>query len=1363
MGTTAHEYRCQTCHNTKKACLGHDGHIELNYPVWNPNGVKEATKWIKLICFTCGKIVLPKSDYEEIPRGKRLEEASKIARTSARDCTHCGVQHPLVKKDTVEPLKFIAEYYNGKTIDRKETLYPHIIKAILSRISPETISLMGKPITSPPSNFVMRSIPVPSVVIRPDVKKMGGGRSANDDFTMALQIMIAKSAHMPNIIPAVIDLKLEKAIYEINNAYYDFVKASGDNAMNSVSKRIKGKQGRLRKNLMGKRCRNMARSTIVNDISLMIDQVRVPLSFARTIQYEEIVQEYNRHILMEYIQNGSAKYPGASRIVKKNTKKSYNAEVFRDTALVLENGDTVYRDMVEDDPVPFNRQPSLKISNISTHRAVVCKNPNDKAIGVNVIDCALYNADFDGDQMNFVLSTGLETRNEVMSLSSVANWMISHTSASPPLGQVDDSIIGMAELTRSDIRYDKYHAMMLFQNTTLMPSFTSVTTMTGREALSITLADTPINFTRVPEWYKQNMAPYLNYDPSEIRVVIDQGVIKSGILDKKSIGKNSNGGIYHIIANEFGAERALVVMYNMQQLAIAHVAQCGYTIGINDLMVDKETKIAIDSIASDIINKSKLITEDLYNGEIIPPIGKTVTEFYEERQINTLSIFDDFTEPILKSVNARTNNLFKLIAFGSKGKMNDMFNMMSAIGQKLINGERIRLTFGYKRSLVYFRRFDTSPESRGYITNSYLGGMRTTEYIFNAMAARFDLITKALSTSITGEQMRKSIKNLESIITNNFRWSVKNQNIIQFAYGNDFLDPRHVEKVKFPTVTLSDEAFSLKYSHDAHPEFFATMLADRDRYRRIYLKIERASIRDLMGDVRNMPVNIERVIGNITREYASMLEVPSDETLAEMVESITSLCDGIAYVLINEIQEKRKSKIPNYIKSASWLLCMLIRSYLHPKALVALKLTPDVLKIIIDRIRLKYSQALVEPGTAIGIIAAQSFSEPLTQYMLDAHHRSASGGTSKSGIISVKEILGAKAVDQLRAPSMLIPILPEYASDRAKVQEIANNIEVMRLTRFVSVWQVFFEKFGEPIHSATRHEAAAIAEFVRINPLLTPPGDLVRWCIRFVLNKTTLILKNMSIELIVVKLREAFPELYIVYSPENAVNTQEIVLRIYMRNSMFKAAITTADVVAIKSACMDLIIRGVDRILTANVTKLVRSKVNADGSIGLDDNVYGIVTLGTNMYGVLANRYVDKYYVQTDAIQEMYAMLGISAARRSIASGLANLAISDINQRHYVMYADEMTYTGKVTSIESSGIRTRENSNVLLRAGASSPMATLEEAALNSMVDQVTGITAPLLVGSVPNIGTIYNGFYVNKEFVKANVTNPDDLLAELL
>ncbi len=1356
MGTIDQSYKCQTCYNSKRDCLGHPGHIHLNYPVWSQLAMNDAKKWIKLICFHCGKPILSDEQLFQFRRGKRLEEAAKVARSSNKTCHHCQTIHPIIKKDANEPSALIAEIYEEKRQISSRTILPHEAGEILSKISDETVEKMGKSIASHPRNAVIWDIQVPGVTIRPDVKKIGGGRSTNDDLTTMLQIISKKNDALPTVLPTVIDAKQAKLYFELNNAFADFVKAGGENSMASIASRWKGKTGRFRKNQLGKRTRNMCRSTIVGDPRIKINEVGVPLVFARTIQYNETVQEFNKRRLLQYVQNGSQKYPGATKIIDGITGAEHNIDSGRDIELKI--GDIVQRDMIDGDPVNFNRQPSLMASNISTHRAKVILDPSIKTLLMNVLVCPLYNADFDGDAMNLIISSGVATRNEISELSSVANWFISHTTSSPALGQVDDSIIGTAELTRSNVKFDRYHAMLLCQNTTFLPRFEG-NSFTGRECISKILAETPINFQRVPEWYKPNMAAFLNYDPSEIKVNISRGELTSGILDKKSIGKGANGGIYHIIANEYGAAKALDVMYNMQQMAISYIMQAGYTIGIMDLMIPEASKKEIDGIAADIINKSQLISDELQAGEIIPPIGKTIEQFFEERQINTLSIFDDFTEPVLKAINPQTNNLFKLIMFGSKGKLDNMFNIMSAIGQKLINGERIRQKFGFKRTLAYFPRFDMSPEARGYITNSYLAGMSSSEYIFNAMAARFDLISKALSTSITGEQNRKSIKNLESIIINNHKWAVKNKNVIQFAYGEDFLDPRKVERVKFPTVMISDEAFTTKYRREGFDDFFALMKKDRDEYRRLFMQVEHMNVKEMMSDERRMPVDVERTVTDILRGNPESSRVPTGEEIIQMTETIKIFCEAIPYVLINEIQEKRKSKIPEHIMKAAWLMTMLVKTHLHPNAFVTNRITPGLLKLIIDKIRLRYSQSLIEAGTAVGIIAAQSFSEPLTQYMLDAHHRSASGGTSKSTVIKTKEVLAARDVEKLISPSMLIPILPEFSGSKAKVQEIANNIEVMKFKQFVTSWQIFVEKYGEPVHTKYSHEKNIIEEFAKLNPLLSPPGDLIKWCVRFAINKTSLILKNMSLELIITRLREVFPETYIVYTPENAKN---IIVRIYMRSSMYKNAISTQDVVKWKDLFIDTIIRGVNNINNTTVVKMLRNKINDDGSVSRDENQWGILTNGTNMSGIFANKYVDKYRVQTDSIQEVYQMLGIEAARQKVISELRGL-VDVCNHRHYTIYADEMTFTGRVTSIESSGLKTREASNVLLRIGFSSPMATIEEATVNAMEDSVTGITAPLLIGSVPQIGSLYNSFHIDVDYVTKNVKRPDQVIEESL
>lgn len=1358
LGTTDYSYKCLTCYNNKRNCMGHEGHIPINYPVWNGLAVNDGRKWLKLICFKCGHPIIDDAQFMKFPREERLNVASKIARTGNKKCVHCKEIHPLIKKDAHEPLKLYAEFYEEKRLINRYIIFPHKVAEVFSKISDETIIKLGKNIISHPRNIILNDIPAPSVITRPDVKKNGGGRSTNDDLTTMMQIIIKKNDAMPTVIPQDIDLKLEKSIWELNNSYYDFVKAGGDNAMNSLAMRLKGKKGRFRKNQMGKRVRNMCRSTITGDPSLQINEVGVPLTFARVIQYEETVQEYNKRKLLMYVQNGRKNYPGATKIIKKSTGTEYDVDSARE--IELECGDIVLRDMIDGDPVNFNRQPSLMVSNISTHRAKITLDPNIITLRMNVLCTPLYNADFDGDQMNLICSAGIAARNEITELSSISNWLISHTTSSPSIGQVDDSIVGTAELTRTNVQLNKYHSMLLFQNSTYLPDFNDIGKegISGRECISKLLTQTPINFTRVPKWYDPNMAAYLNYDPTEIKVVIDQGKLLQGILDKKSIGKGANGGIYHIIANEYGPERALDVMFNMQQMALSFILQQGYTIGIMDLLVSPEAKIEIDKISSDIINKSRLITEQLHNGEIIPPIGKTVEEFFEEQQINTLRILDDFTELIMSSINQNANNLFKFIMYGSKGELANMYNMMTAIGQKIINGERIRQKFGFKRTLAYFPRFDTSPEARGYITNSYLAGMNSSEYVFNAMAARFDLISKALSTSVTGEQSRKSIKNLESIIVNNYRWATKNQNVIQFAYGEDFLDPRKVERVKFPTIMMNDETFKNKYFHEKFPNEFAILKSDRDEYRRLFLTIEHINVKELMSDERHMPVNVERIINDILRDNPDSLQVPNDEKLKVMVETIKTLCMNIPYILINEIQEKQQTPVPNYIYSACWLLTVLIRSHLNTRTFVDKKITPAVLDIIIDKIRLKYAQALIEPGTAVGIIAAQSFSEPLTQYMLNAHHHTATGGTSKYGMKRAKEILGAKDVSKSVNPSMLIPILPEYSESKAKVQEIANGIEVMKLEQFVVVWQIFFEKFGEPIHSKYKHESSMIADFIKLNPLLKPPADLIKWCLRLVLNKTTLIIKNMALELIITRLRESFPDTYIVYTPENA---KQIIIRIYFRNILFKSQITTDIVKHVKDSILATIIRGVEGIINTEVIKLIRNKMGSDGGISRADNNWGIKTTGTNIRGLLSNKFVDKYSLQTNAIQETCRVFGIEAARQKVISEL-RILVDSCNHRHYLIYADEMTYTGKVTSIESSGLKTRESSNVLLRIGFSSPISTLEEAAVNSMEDTITGVTAPLLIGNIPKLGTLYNTYHINDEFVRNNIKRPDDLIDTL-
>lgn len=1349
MGTTSNSFKCDTCRQSKMKCIGHPGVIPLRYPVFNNRGLSEVLKWLKVICFECSKSFLDPAKYMHLEPSQRLDHVHKTIKSQyAKGCHFCEEKHPDVTRPKKEPFRFELKWHDANKTP--QIALPHYVYNIFSKIEPETVINFGRPLESHPSHLVLTHIKVISTPSRPDVKKQGGGRSTNDSLTTIYQLLIRKNEQIPQVLPTDIDPKLEKHILELSGTYYELANAKGDDAIQSIAKRIKGKQGRCRGNLLGKRTFIMGRSFITNDVTLRIDEVGIPLAFARTVQVRERVQPWNKEQVISMCMNYKKRYPAVSRVIKKD-----GTEMTADKAIdTLEYGDEILRDILDGDYVGFNRQPSVTISQICGHRAKVIMDPSIMTLVMNVIACANYNADFDGDAMNLIVVASSAGRNELAMLSNVSNRFISHEQSAPNMGQVDDSKIGTSELTRSATTLTKFRAMSLFGRTTYLPDFTGCKPhVTGRECYSMLLDELPINYTGVPKYYDESLKRYVTYDPTEIKTVITRGKLLSGVLDSKAISA-SNGSIYQLVAYEYGNHRALELLFNNQQLAIAYTLLCGLSIGIKDLMISDAIKKQIDGIVSEIIKKSDQTTMALQKGEIIPPINRTVEEFYEEQQISTLSHRDEFNEPLFGSLDFATNTFLKLFMFGSKGSLDNIRTMVTANGQKLINGERMRQTFGYKRTLAYFRRFDTSPKSRGYIANSLIAGLDSAEYVFSAMGTRSELISKALSTAETGDMNRRSTKAMESNIIHNYRYMVKDIHCMQLVYGEDYLDPTMVVNNKFETVMCSDEEFTAVYNHKEFPEYFKELKADRDKYRELFLKIEKISVNEPFTDVRKLGVNVKSVITDVCTEYSNA-EFKGD--LKKIVAKVEQIIASIPYVLMNEIQEAQKAAVPEYMAAACWLLQMAVRSQLHPNAIVEKRLTLATVTLIGNKIRVRYQKALIAPGTAVGIISAMSFCRPMTQYVLDAHHRSAGAGTSKGGLTMAKEAFGAKDVTVLKDPSMYVAIEAPLCYSKAKVQEIASSIEVMYFRQFVASVHIFAtEEFGKPVHSRFVAHAADIAAFKKQNPLLVVPSDLTGWCTLFMIDKTTLILKNMSIETIIDRLRIANPDVYIMYTPENAPS---IYIRFYYRSVFFKKEATVDSVRTAVNECLDQTIRGVPGCITAKVTFTNRSEIKPDGSVGRVKESYAISTIGTNLSEVMTVNGVDPYHTFSDAVQEMWEMFGVEASSLAIIQSLRTIS-GGINHRHYQTYANEMTMTGYVTPIEISGVKAREPDNILLRIGFSHVNAALEEAAINAVKSPVYGVTGPLILGDTPRIGTMYNQFLVNESFVVKNTKTAADILS---
>lgn len=1383
MGTTENTWRCMTCFNAKRWCPGHYGHINLNYPVQNHTYKDEIIQWLKVICFSCGNLIINKTkSIENVPRTKKLSEYVKLTRNTEKNihCGSCKTLHPHIARDKNRTVTIWAEFYRGKRMENRYQLFNHLIAKIFEQISNETLELMGKLPMSHPRKMILSVMRVPPNSIRPDIKSISGGRSNNNDLTTLTKGIVEINNTLPAIIPDIIPDNVEADYTNQDMAYYELVKGTPGSSNKSkivtntnrppgsIANRITQKSGRIRRNLMGVRSWFTARSVITCDPMMPIDSLGIPLEVATKIHIPEIVTPQNRNRMMIYFSNKRNIYPGCVKIKKKRTGKEHWIDSINQY-FVLEVGDEVMRDVIDGDVVIFNRQPSMLGPSMTCHKIIVLT--EGKTFRMNISACVLYNADFDGDAMNLFFPRSTLSRNEIRTLAGVGSNFISKARGSPLIGCFQDTLASIVEMTHNDIYVSRYNAMELFKNT---PMPLTQEMYTGRELISKILP--PINFNATALFYNKAYAPYLKYKSDEIKVIIERGQIKQGIMDHNACGQERNNSIFHTIHNEYGPTVALDTLFNIQQVVMEFIYNKGFTVGVDDITVSKKSLDDIQDKTSALIMEADRITEKLKKGEIIPPIGMTVEDFYEGQQINALVLGDDFVEPILSNIDTHNNGLYKMIQMCKKGKMKNFQSITSAMGSSLIDGNRATKTFGYERTLPYFTRFDTDPISNGFVPNSFITGISPLSFIFTCQEARFGVINKALSTSISGHQSREAVKNMESIITNNLRQCCKDDYVVQFIYGGNGIDTRRLESVSIDTVMISDDElektfhskasmfdakFKTKDLQSILDKEYEQIKYDRDEYRRIFLNIELTFLDASISPKIQLPINVKRIINDILHDFRNIGRDRADPN--DIIKIVNDFCDSYTYIFLNTIQEDKKGAIPEKYRHAARASIILIRSYLNTFRLTKNSVSVEMLKLIIEKIRFTAQKSLIEYGTAVGVLAAQSISEPMTQYIISSHHRSGvtdgAGDDQTDKITRSGEILLAKLTSAMKNPTMLLYVNPEFEDNSVKVNEIANRIESMMFFRFLSKIQIFFEDYKEPTHPNFSHEKQFITSFEEHNPNIVIPSDLTKWVIRFDLCRLKMILKHMDLETIIFALQKTYPNMFIVYTSEN---DDKIIIRCYIRNVMFKktSIIKLDDIKALKDRIKHTVIRGVDGIRIASVIKKNKSYIADDGSIK-SRSVYAIQTNGTNFSAILENAYLDTKKCQTNSIKEIEEIFGIEAARHKLRSELERL-MPGIGQAHYAIYTDEMCSTGKVTGVSKTGLEKREARNILMRTSYSFMNQVLRSAASNSRKSKIYGLSAPLMLGRAPYVGSTYNKIAVDHEFVKSNTQTLTDLIEDL-
>lgn len=377
------------------------------------------------ICKTCSRVLLDENQARKYLKDLRNPGIDNLRRTQickkindecrkAKTCHHCGAINGVVKK--VGPLKIVHDKFRAfyasnsakkqppeelvrfnnsfneakkgnpeldKFIKRAmEELNPLKVLNLFKRVTPSDCELLGmKPGEGRPEMFLWQYVPAPPVCIRPSVVQDNGGNE--DDLTVKLTDIIFTSANMRAALEKgqPIQTLMEQWEYlQLSIAMYidsglPGLKNNpwGVKEIRGFCQRLKGKQGRFRGNLSGKRVDFSGRTVISPDPNLSIEEVAVPVLVAKNLTYPEQVSRYNIDKLKRLIRNGPKVHPGANYLQIKGRDYKTNLN-YGDRELIAENlqiGDIVERHLEDGDVVLFNRQPSLHKLSILSHK--VCQ------------------------------------------------------------------------------------------------------------------------------------------------------------------------------------------------------------------------------------------------------------------------------------------------------------------------------------------------------------------------------------------------------------------------------------------------------------------------------------------------------------------------------------------------------------------------------------------------------------------------------------------------------------------------------------------------------------------------------------------------------------------------------------------------------------------------------------------------------------------------------------------------------------------------------------------------------------------------------------------------------------------------------
>ena len=767
------------------------GHIELAAPVshiWYFKGIPSrmglildlSPRTLEKVLYFANYIVLDPADsklqYKQVLTEKEYQDA--------REAYGYNFRVGMGAESIMELLKAIdlekdAEELKTELIDATGQKRARIIKRL------EVVESFRES-GNRPEWMIMTAIPVIPPDLRPMVQ-LDGGRFATSDLNDLYRRIINRNNRLKRLLelgaPDIIVRNEKRMLQEAVDALIDNgrrgrpVTGPGNRALKSLSDMLKGKSGRFRQNLLGKRVDYSGRSVIVVGPELKIYQCGLPKEMA--------IELFKPFVMKELVANGTShNIKNAKKMVEKLQPEVWD----------------VLEEVIKEHPVMLNRAPTLHRLGIQAFEPILVEG---KAIKLHPLVCTAFNADFDGDQMAVHLPLSQEAQAECRFLLLSPNNLLKPSDGGPVAVPSQDMVLGIYYLTQERPGNPGEGKFFKSINEAILAYENKVITLQSR--IHVRCTKTMPDGSELTGTVESTLGRFLFNEiiPQDLGYV-NRSIPGNELLPEVDflVGKKQLKQILEKVINTHGATKTAEVLDAIKAMGYKYSTRAAMTVSISDMTVPPQKPEMIQN-AQDIVDK---ITKNYKRGLI------TEEERYKEVVETWKKTDDELTKALLNGLD-KYNNIFMMADSGARGSDKQIKQLAGMRGLMAdTTGHTIELP----------------------IKSNFREGLEVLEYFMSAHGARKGMSDTALRTADSGYLTRRMVDVSQELIVRETD-CCENREEISGMYVKGFMDgkeeienlqERITGRFSCETITNKDGEVLVKANHMITPKRAARIMSE---------------------------------------------------------------------------------------------------------------------------------------------------------------------------------------------------------------------------------------------------------------------------------------------------------------------------------------------------------------------------------------------------------------------------------------------------------------------------------------------------------------------------------------------------------